>query len=88
MHGPTVTLTPPRGMPAAGGQPVRDNDMTQPMRFPTGTLSAAQKEAAAKDRAPKALPSPHGPTDDTAIIDMSGAVKASNTDGAKDGDQQ
>ncbi|MFI6075866.1 Wzz/FepE/Etk N-terminal domain-containing protein [Actinoplanes sp. NPDC051343] len=80
MHGPAVTLTP--GMRVAGGRPIRDGDMTQPMRFPTGTLTAAQKEAAAKDTAPKALPSPHGPTDDTAIIDMSGVVKAA------DGDQQ
>jgi uncharacterized protein involved in exopolysaccharide biosynthesis/Mrp family chromosome partitioning ATPase len=80
MHGPVVTLTP--GMPVAGGRPIRDGDMTQPMRFPTGTLTAAQKEAAAKDTAPKALPSPHGPADDTAIIDMSGVVKAA------DGDQQ
>jgi Mrp family chromosome partitioning ATPase/capsular polysaccharide biosynthesis protein len=85
VHGPAVTLT--AGMPVAGGKPVRDNDMTQPMRFPTGTLSAAQKEAG-KDRGPKALPSPHPPLDDTAIIDMSGVVKAAgNADGTKDGDQ-
>jgi uncharacterized protein involved in exopolysaccharide biosynthesis/Mrp family chromosome partitioning ATPase len=96
-HAPAVTLSP-AGMPVAGGKPVRDNDMTQPMRFPTGTLSAAQKEAAAKeaaakDRQPKALPSPHGPADETAVLDMSGvdlsgAVKAGNTDGNTDGDQQ
>jgi capsular polysaccharide biosynthesis protein/Mrp family chromosome partitioning ATPase len=100
VHTPAVTLAPPVGMPVAGGKPVRDDDMTQPMRFPTGTLSAAQKEGAQKeaaqkerDKAPKALPSPHGPADDTAVldvtgIDMSGAVKAGNSDGAKDGDQK
>ncbi|HEY0536372.1 MAG TPA: Wzz/FepE/Etk N-terminal domain-containing protein [Actinoplanes sp.] len=88
VHGPAVTLSAGPGMPVAGGKPIRDHDMTQPMRFPTGTLSASQKEAAAKDKAPKALPSPHGPADDTAIIDMSGAVKAGNADGTKDGDQQ
>jgi Mrp family chromosome partitioning ATPase/capsular polysaccharide biosynthesis protein len=97
VHVPAVTLTPPPGMPVAGGKPVRDNDMTQPMRFPTGTLSASQREreAAAKDRAknPKALPSPHRPVDDTAVLDMSGVdlsdtVKAGNADGTKDGDQQ
>jgi Mrp family chromosome partitioning ATPase/capsular polysaccharide biosynthesis protein len=97
VHVPAVTLSPPPGMPVAGGKPVRDNDMTQPMRFPTGTLSASQREreAAAKDRAknPKALPSPHRPADDTAVLDMSGVdlsdtVKAGNADGAKDGDQQ
>jgi hypothetical protein len=87
VQGPAITLAPPMGMPMAGGKPLRDNDMTQPMRFPTGTLSAAQKEAG-KDRSPKALPSPHPPLDDTAIIDMSGAVKAAgNNDGTKDGDQ-
>jgi len=92
-HAPAVTLSPSPGMPVAGGKPVRDDDMTQPMRFPTGTLSAAQKEAAARDNRPKALPSPHGPADETAVldmtgIDMSGAVKAGNTDGKTDGDQQ
>ncbi|MEV6844698.1 Wzz/FepE/Etk N-terminal domain-containing protein [Actinoplanes sp. NPDC051411] len=86
VHGPAVTLT--AGMPVAGGKPVRDNDMTQPMRFPTGTLSAAQKEAT-RDKGPKALPSPHPPLDDTAIIDMSDVVKAAGSpDGTKDGDQQ
>jgi capsular polysaccharide biosynthesis protein/Mrp family chromosome partitioning ATPase len=97
VHVPAVTLSPPPGMPVAGGKPVRDNDMTQPMRFPTGTLSASQREreAAAKDKAknPKALPSPHRPGDDTAVLDMSGVdlsdtVKAGNADGTKDGDQQ
>jgi Mrp family chromosome partitioning ATPase/capsular polysaccharide biosynthesis protein len=92
-HGPVVTLPPPGvGMPVAGGKPVRDDDMTQPMRFPTGTLSAAQREVAQKEAAtetgPKSLPSPHGPADETAVIDMSGVVKAGSTDGKTDGDQQ
>jgi uncharacterized protein involved in exopolysaccharide biosynthesis/Mrp family chromosome partitioning ATPase len=42
---PAVSLTPP----APGRRPgerVLDDDMTQPMRFPTGTLSAADKAAA------------------------------------------
>jgi Mrp family chromosome partitioning ATPase len=96
MHAPAVTLPPPSGVPVNGGRPMRDGDLTQPMRIPTGTMSAAQKREAAqreaaaqKEAAKKALPSPKPPADDvTAIIDMSGAVKAGNSDGATDGDQK
>jgi hypothetical protein len=129
---PAVTLPPPGSLPVAGrkpGEPVLDDDMTQPMRFPTGTVSAAEaaarKAAEGKQQgARKAEPHPRTAeppspgdkaaknakatqaaqaaqnaaaaavrqraTDDadeiTAVIDLSGAVKAGNTDTAKDGD--
>jgi hypothetical protein len=104
VQAPAVTLSPPTG------RPLLDNDMTQPMRFPTGTLSAGEKgvkpaRAVKPARPPKAVSNPHptgpnspnspavrqratDPGDEiTAVIDMSGAVKAGNPDGP-DGDQK
>jgi hypothetical protein len=65
---PAVTL-PPRPM----DEPISDIELTQPMRIPTGTLSATEKAQVrqrAVDRAEEI----------TAVIDMSGMTK----DGAKD----
>jgi uncharacterized protein involved in exopolysaccharide biosynthesis/Mrp family chromosome partitioning ATPase len=65
---PAVTL-PSRPM----DEPISDIELTQPMRIPTGTLSAAEKAQVrqrAVDRAEEI----------TAVIDMSGMTK----DGAKD----
>ncbi len=94
---PAVTLPPPSekpsGKPAgrkAGDGPVSDSDLTQPMRFPTNTMSAAEKAkkaaAAANEKtAPNAQVRPRtadSADEITAVIDMSGMVK----DGAQDGD--
>ena len=92
--------------------PVLDDDMTQPMRFPTGTVSAAETAArrppTTRPRSggqgredAKATKRPGGAdaaaaavrqrADDnadevTAVIDLSGAVRAGNSDVTKDGD--
>ncbi|WP_438871431.1 Wzz/FepE/Etk N-terminal domain-containing protein [Paractinoplanes lichenicola] len=78
--GPAVTLSPPS--PHPGPRPdetaVLDRDLMQPQRFPTNTMSAAEK-AAQKVR-PRVADSAE---EITAVIDMSGLdVKA------QDGDQQ
>lgn len=100
VQAPAVTLTSSTGVPVAGGKPVLDDDMTQPMRFPTGPPSAGERDAKAVKgaKAPRALPSPtptagrQRATDQsaevTAVIDMSGVVKAGNSDGAAEGDQK
>jgi Mrp family chromosome partitioning ATPase/capsular polysaccharide biosynthesis protein len=106
---PAVTLTPSAGAPPAEpevpGQPakVADADLTQPMRFPTNTLSAAEKARAAREKALRSSnektaanaqvrPRSGGPADEvTAVLDMSGSglVKdAANADGAPEGDKQ
>jgi hypothetical protein len=78
---PAVTLPPQ----ANSADLVVDADLTQPMRFPTNTLSSAEKAArekaakAANERtAPNAQVRPRtaGPANDvTAVLDMSGLVK-------------
>jgi hypothetical protein len=88
--GPAVTLapSPALGKPnaAALDGPVQDTELTQPMRFPTNTLSAAERARAEK---PQLRPrSSQGAEEITAVIDMSGLVtEGTGKDGiAKDGD--
>jgi Mrp family chromosome partitioning ATPase/ElaB/YqjD/DUF883 family membrane-anchored ribosome-binding protein len=83
-NGPAVTLT------AAGKDskaarldgPVADSDLTQPMRFPTNTMSAAEKAKAAALAAAKTAEKPQvrprtadAADEITAVIDMSGMAK-------------
>jgi uncharacterized protein involved in exopolysaccharide biosynthesis/Mrp family chromosome partitioning ATPase len=102
--GPAVTLTPAAGprpattpeQPADGT--VADADLTQPMRFPTNTMSATEKARAAREKALKASnektaqnaqvrPRTGGSVDEvTAVIDMSGTSMVK--DGAQEGDKK
>jgi hypothetical protein len=68
------------------GDRLTDTDLTQPMRIPTGTMSAAERAAAqAAQSAPAGQVRQRTVDTDkeiTAVIDISGMAK----DGAKDGD--
>ncbi|GID26550.1 Wzz/FepE/Etk N-terminal domain-containing protein [Paractinoplanes brasiliensis] len=77
--GPAVTLTPP--VPSSGPRPdetaVLDRDLMPPKRFPTNTMSAADK--AAQQVRPRVADSAE---EITAVIDMSG-VDVKTQDGDK-----
>ena len=83
--GPAVTLSAAekdRNAVRLDG-PVADSDLTQPMRFPTNTMSAAEKAKAAAASAaektaekPQVRPRTADAADEiTAVIDMSGMAK-------------
>jgi len=83
-NGPAVTLSAAeRDSKAARlDGPVSDSDLTQPMRFPTNTMSAAEKAKAAALAAEKTAEKPQvrprtadAADEITAVIDMSGMVK-------------
>ncbi|HEX8931489.1 MAG TPA: hypothetical protein VGA45_21455, partial [Actinomycetota bacterium] len=81
-----VALTPALANAAEDG-PIPDSELTQPMRIPTGTLSAAEKaQKAAADKAAQQVRQRGADSTEeiTAVIDMSGMVK----DGAADGDKK
>jgi uncharacterized protein involved in exopolysaccharide biosynthesis/MinD-like ATPase involved in chromosome partitioning or flagellar assembly len=83
---PAVALTPAMAS-AAENSAIPDSEMTQPMRIPTGTMSAAEKaQKAAADRAAQQVRqrSADNAEEITAVIDMSGMTR----DGASDGDQK
>ena len=82
-NAPLVTLTPPAAPPAPkpDEQSILDVDQTQRMRFPTNTMSAAEK--AAQQVRQRSVDTAE---EITAVIDMSGAAAAK--DGAQDGDQK
>jgi hypothetical protein len=92
-HGPTVTLTqpgrPPQSPAAALNGPVPDGDLTQPMRFPTNTVSSIERtkataEQKSGDKAAVRPRSAEGIDEVTAVLDISGMAK----DGAQDGDKR
>ncbi|MEU4245235.1 Wzz/FepE/Etk N-terminal domain-containing protein [Actinoplanes sp. NPDC026619] len=105
---PAVTLAPSpageknpeRGRAAALDAPVSDIELTQPMRFPTNTMSAAEKAARATRAAttektaekPQVRPRSANAADEiTAVIDMSGLeglVKEGTGGAAEDGDKK
>ncbi|MFI5890696.1 Wzz/FepE/Etk N-terminal domain-containing protein [Actinoplanes sp. NPDC051513] len=67
---PAVTLSP--------GEKISDGDLTQPMRFPTNTMSAAEKAKLAEktQEKPQVRPRSAESADEiTAVIDMSGMAK-------------
>ena len=82
--GPAVALPAmaKQSKPVRLDGPVADSDLTQPMRFPTNTMSAAEKAKAAALAAEKTAEKPHvrprtadAADEVTAVIDMSGMVK-------------
>jgi len=79
--GPAVTLTPP-GRPASPlDGPLSEIDMTQPVRFPTNTMSAADKAKGA------VRPRSADENDEvTAVIDISGVAADGMVKDGADGD--
>jgi capsular polysaccharide biosynthesis protein/MinD-like ATPase involved in chromosome partitioning or flagellar assembly len=102
---PAVTLVPPDSTePSPAGRPKHsgvgkagpvyrsgDIELTQPTRFPTGTVSAGEKTAGDKATGEKAgLRQRTDDNDVTAVIDMSGVLRGGRLEGAgdsKDGDR-
>jgi capsular polysaccharide biosynthesis protein/Mrp family chromosome partitioning ATPase len=76
---PIVTLTPPVAAEPKPADASADAELTQRMRIPTGTVSAAEK-AAGQPRQRKV----DSADEITAVIDISGLAK----DGAQDGDRK
>ncbi|MBM2619292.1 lipopolysaccharide biosynthesis protein [Actinoplanes sp. LDG1-06] len=87
--GPAVTLTPPvanTGGPRPDETAVLDRDLMQPQRFPTNTVSAAEKAAAQQQVRQRVADSAE---EITAVIDMSGTdLTGADSSKAKDGDQK
>ena len=82
--GPAVALPAmaKQSKPVRLDGPVADSDLTQPMRFPTNTMSASEKAKAAALAAEKTAEKPHvrprtadAADEVTAVIDMSGMAK-------------
>jgi hypothetical protein len=89
-HLPVVELNPPAvtltATPERPADQVADTDLTQPMRFPTNTVSAREKAAREKAMNEKTTPNAQvrprtaeSSDEITAVLDMSGM-----TDGIKD----